>query len=187
MHFVFNGIVRRRRIKTRQPIEFQTILTTKGITNKIKDLVPLYRVQREWEEIVGPALAQWTLACRIEKTRLVIKVENPTWAQHLGFVKIDILKKLEQKVSLVFSDLQFEVGVIPIKETLVSVAPRAADYKLRRKDATPEETLPDILSRVRAKMRGLSPRQNAKEAVQEEFCFGNLENRQHSEIDWDGQ
>ena len=51
-----------------------------------------------WEEVVGDKVSQNTSPEKVESGTLYIKTSNPTWRQELVFKKIDIIKKLNNKL-----------------------------------------------------------------------------------------
>ena len=60
-----------------------------------------------WPEIAGPKIAEETQAVRIDGETLVIKVHKAAWRQQLGFLKSELLTKLESKVGKGVTDIRF--------------------------------------------------------------------------------
>lgn len=150
---IYSNSMYRKRRRLRQPLEIQEVFQNKGVSVKVRNLIPLYRIRKEWEVLVGASLAKFAAPSRIEKDRLVIRVENPTWAQHLSFVKEDILFKLKQSLNFEFKDLQFESGKITPFVPFPQKANPDVDWKTVRKPFSEDDSLSVILARVAAKLK----------------------------------
>lgn len=66
-----------------------------------------------WDDVVGPTNAQVTKADAILDGIMFVCVKNSAWAQELGFLKQDIIKKINQKVGKnVVREIQFKTRTL---------------------------------------------------------------------------
>lgn len=100
-----NMALRRRHLK--KPISIQNILQGAGLAKRTGQCVTLYQIQKAWTEIVGEVLAEKTCPRKIQKAVLVISVENAAWAQHLTYMKEQILEAIQKQTRIKFRDLRF--------------------------------------------------------------------------------
>jgi predicted nucleic acid-binding Zn ribbon protein len=68
------------------------------------------RVQQNWSQIVGPAVACHARPVRLERQMLYVAVANPMWGQTLTLERTTILKKLEQQFQIELKDIRFSSG-----------------------------------------------------------------------------
>ena len=123
------------------------------VSTKLRGLVPLYKVQKHWEEMVGKQVAERCYPIRMEKNRLIVKVENPSWTMHLSFIKEDILEKVFEYTQAKFDDVQFETGKVKrFTFPQTHVAEPRPFTKVPEKKFASNESLQDILLRVKQKM-----------------------------------
>ncbi|MCB0308829.1 MAG: DUF721 domain-containing protein [Bdellovibrionales bacterium] len=147
--------MRKKRFSCRKPLEIKQIFQVKGVSPKIRNLVPLYRIQKRWEALVGSQVSNRAWPIRIEKDRIVVKVENAAWSMQLGFLKENILEMIKTDLGLVFSDIQFVLG--PTKKIVFEAEQANLPMNLSTDDTHQKnEPLADLLTRIRKKMIHLS-------------------------------
>lgn len=86
---------------------------------EIMDAVLANRVLKQWEQVVGAAMAQRCAPDRFDRGVLWVAVEGSAWAQELRMNKGILLKKLNGiSNSSLFKDIRFGVRAFkPITET----------------------------------------------------------------------
>jgi predicted nucleic acid-binding Zn ribbon protein len=55
-----------------------------------------WRAVHEWEQVVGPRVAQHTQAVAFRDGVLQIEVEGSAWMHELGFLKTDLMRKINR-------------------------------------------------------------------------------------------
>ena len=55
-----------------------------------------WRAVHEWERAVGPRVARHTRAVAFREGVLQIEVEGSAWMQELGFLKTDLMRKINR-------------------------------------------------------------------------------------------
>lgn len=81
---------------------------------KLKDKLVIYKIWSRWEEIVGRAAAMHALPDNMFKGVLIVKVDHATWMQELGYLKKELLTKIEKFFpSITFKDIRFSQGPLP--------------------------------------------------------------------------
>mgnify|MGYP001290644264 CR=1 FL=1 len=149
----------KRRYSARRPQEISNVFSSRGFSAKLKGLVPMYRISRAWAQIAGPEIAQRTQPLRIEKNRLVVRVESPSWKMQLEFMKLELLERIAQETSMVFEDLQFIPGavrVVEFSQNPIRLQPEPERKSRLEGGSDASESLVQIMDRVRGKMNALS-------------------------------
>ena len=83
----------------------------------IKERLSLYRLERNWTDIIGDPVASHSHPHKMYGRTLYINVEHPTWLQELSFLKKEILKKIQSNVTNPkITDIRFVVGNVPDKK-----------------------------------------------------------------------
>lgn len=78
-----------------------------GISKKMKE----QRTLKLWKEVVGERISQHTHPFRIRKGVLFVKVDSSAWLAQLGYLKEDIIYKLNRKGGTgVIKDIYFRLG-----------------------------------------------------------------------------
>ncbi len=69
-----------------------------------------WRAVSEWAEVVGPQLARRTRAVAFHEGVLHIEVEGSPWMQELGFLKRDLVRKINEHLGRrLVHDVRFRV------------------------------------------------------------------------------
>ena len=69
-----------------------------------------WRAVSEWEQLVGPRVAQHTRAVAFRDGTLQVEVEGSAWMQELGFLKRDLVQKINRHLGASFvQDVRFIV------------------------------------------------------------------------------
>lgn len=123
-----------------------------------------YRLQKQWNALVGEVVAAHTWPTRIKFRKLHVAVENSVWLHQLIYLKTTLLEKIQaQMEDLSLQDIIFRIGEIPEsrEETVdvhadqVLVSPAARKTALEYTQGVNDAELRDSLTRVIA--RALSP------------------------------
>ena len=76
------------------------------------------RLQREWDQVVGPQLAAHTWPDSVKFKKLILLAENSVWLQQLVFLKPALLEKIHViPQGYHISDIVLRVGEIPIQDS----------------------------------------------------------------------
>ncbi len=65
--------------------------------NDLSEKIANYEVFLQWEQIVGPQIAQHTKPKSVAKDKLIIEVAHASWKVELNFLKEKILKQIQQQ------------------------------------------------------------------------------------------
>jgi predicted nucleic acid-binding Zn ribbon protein len=69
-----------------------------------------WRAVREWEQIVGPRVGRHSRAVAFHEGVLQVEVEGSAWMQELGFLKRDLVRKVNRHLgSRLVRDVRFVV------------------------------------------------------------------------------
>lgn len=73
-----------------------------------------YRLQKQWETLVGEATAAHTWPTRIKFHKLHVLVDNSVWLHQLTYLKRSLLEKIQAEMTeLSVDDIIFRIGEIP--------------------------------------------------------------------------
>ena len=70
------------------------LLEQLGLSRGIRD----HQVLEQWPEIVGPKIAEVTVAERIRDGKLWVSVSHPAWRNELSFMKRELIDKVNQAI-----------------------------------------------------------------------------------------
>ncbi len=85
---------------------------------KLKKKVKERMIKHCWEEIVGENLYSLIKPIIVKNSILFIEVKNPSWAQHLSFLKKDLIKKINFfSKSNIVKDIKFQ-GSFSFEKTI---------------------------------------------------------------------
>ena len=73
-----------------------------------KNLVSIYRLQKEWVDVVGEGLARSSYPKRVDGQTLVVSVENPSWSHHLSMMSDEILKVIRERSGMDVKKIRFQ-------------------------------------------------------------------------------
>jgi|SRR3989338_7686687 len=82
----------------------------KGWNSKLKE----YRIWTHWSEVVGPKLADRCYPLKLKNLILTLGVSNSTWLTQLQFMKLELMEKVKEKLSIDLSDILFKVQEAPL-------------------------------------------------------------------------
>ncbi len=92
-------------------------LNNLGLTTKIKEK----RVLDLWSQIIGDKIAEHTQAKYINQGILFVAVDSPVWAHQLLFMKSNLTKKINKKLSeKLVEDIRFQCSKINKKKLIES-------------------------------------------------------------------
>lgn len=64
-----------------------------------------------WDGLVGPSVAENARPAAFKGKTLLVEVSSSVWKQHLGFLKADIISKINSALeSNVVEDIKFKIG-----------------------------------------------------------------------------
>jgi predicted nucleic acid-binding Zn ribbon protein len=73
-----------------------------------------YAVWGIWDDVVGNTVAQQAQPCFLRRGILFVKCSSPAWIQQLQFMKMMILKGLNQRLGReVIKEIRFQIGEVP--------------------------------------------------------------------------
>lgn len=128
-----------------------------------------YRLQKEWEALVGEVVAVHTWPTRIKFRKLYVAVDNAVWLHQLRYLKTTLLENIQaQMEELQVEDIIFRIGEIPEPREdavdgpaeQVAVSPHARETAHESTQNVNDEKLRDSLTKVIA--QALSSAHHAK-------------------------
>ncbi len=112
----------------------------KVLDKLIKDVgieggVAIAAVRRQWNSIVGDAIASHTCPDTVKGKVLTIIVDTPQWMHHLSFFKGEISEKLDR---FDIRDVRFRIGRLPVTKNNNSpeIAKDLSESEMRYLDNT---------------------------------------------------
>ncbi len=79
----------------KSPDKVNSILRKVLAKPHLRDKLSRYSFVTYWHEIVGARIAQHAKPLKVVRGVLYIQVQNPIWAQELGFLKDSIIERLK--------------------------------------------------------------------------------------------
>ena len=119
-----------------------------------------YRLQKQWNGLVGEVVAAHTWPARIKFHKLHVAVDNAVWLHQLRYLKATLMENIQaQMEELQLEDIIFRIGELPeLREEAgdehAELVPVSADSEKTARDYTRDvndEELRDSLSRVIAR------------------------------------
>ena len=99
--------------RKKYPVGLDNVLMGVARKNGMYGLVRQWQVYSVWSRIVGKKLAEKTEPMEIVDQTLMVRVNDPSWAHQLTFMKEEILEKLACHLpSNPPKDLRFQVGTV---------------------------------------------------------------------------
>lgn len=113
---------------------FSDVLKRHGIAREVRE----HRLLLQWDQVVGPRVADRTLPDRLEKGVLWVRVESSSWMHQLSFMKEEIVTQANALCGEeLVKDIHFHLGRHSRKaDDALSAAVRI------RRPPLPERTLP---------------------------------------------
>ena len=90
-----------------QDISDKDLLSKNLVSLITKDIV----LWTKWEEVVGEGMAKNATPHKFVNNVLTLKVSNSAWIQQLTYIKLDLINKLNQSLSLNIKDIIFKIGL----------------------------------------------------------------------------
>ena len=128
-----------------------------------------YRLQKQWETLVGEVVAAHTWPGRIKFRKLYVAVDNSVWLHQLLYLKATLLENIQARMEeLQLEDIIFRIGELPEPREddidgpaeQVAVSPDARKTAREYARSINDEELRDSLTRVIA--RALSSTKQSK-------------------------
>jgi len=121
---------RRRRKKKSYPTLIRG--TIEGLLDRLdlRDRVLEGQACKAWSEVVGGSVARRSAAERFADGTLFVVVESPAWHAELGFIRGEILGKLEEILGKrIVTNLRFRIGVLPDPPVKEKVEAGVAEHR----------------------------------------------------------
>ena len=78
----------------------------------------LQRLWRQWDDLVGPAIAKNARPAAIKGKLLLVNVSSAPWMQQLQYLKDELVEKLNNAFDKeVVKDIRFKIGPVDKLET----------------------------------------------------------------------
>ncbi len=128
-----------------------------------------YRLQKQWNALVGEVVAAHTWPARIKFRKLHVAVDNSVWLHQLLYLKATLMENIQaQMEELQLEDIIFRIGELPearedagdAPAEQVAVSPDVEKAAREYAQGVNDDKLRDSLSRVIA--RALSSEQHSK-------------------------
>lgn len=108
---------------------------------KLKKKLEEKMINYYWEEIVGKKFFSLTKPENVKDKVLFIKVKNSSWAQHLSFLKEDLIEKINKFFkSSVINDIKFQGGYL-VEEKIEEKIEEKNFFYLNREDLDKREKI----------------------------------------------
>jgi predicted nucleic acid-binding Zn ribbon protein len=99
------------RKKMSSPAPLGTVLQQAMEASRIDIDLDAYRLWQQWEDVVGPTIAQNTRPEAIKGKLLLVNVSSAPWMQQLQFLKPELIEKLNETLGKeVVGDIRFKIG-----------------------------------------------------------------------------
>ena len=99
------------RKKMSRPAPLGTVLQQAMEASRIDIDLDAYRLWQQWEDVVGPTIAQNTRPEAIKGKLLLVNVSSAPWMQQLQFLKPELIEKLNETLGKeVVGDIRFKIG-----------------------------------------------------------------------------
>ena len=127
----------------------------RGWKPPVKSLAPIDAIRAAWVSIVGAEVAKHCQPSDIREKTLTVLTRSGTWSQQLGFLEANILAAIAQLDSATnITELRFRVGKIALQQTRQRTKlPRVQQTMRLSTAAPPEETLEEMLTRMKARAK----------------------------------
>jgi predicted nucleic acid-binding Zn ribbon protein len=105
--------MRRIRKNMDKPASLGTVLRQAIEASRIDVDLDAYRLWQQWEDVVGPMIAQNTQPEAIKGRLLLVHVSSAPWMQQLQFLKPELIQKLNEIFGKeVVTDIRFKIGPV---------------------------------------------------------------------------
>jgi hypothetical protein len=134
--FVFHTIMNNNQssYKKGEPTPVADLLTNVYAKQQWKKQWRLFHLVREWPTIVGREVGRLTMPAFFRQETLWIYVQDSAWMHHLQFIKLDLLKRINQALDdQPISDIRWQLQPeLPSVPEHLAPAPHAVDPKNER-------------------------------------------------------
>lgn len=101
------------RKKMDKPAHLGRILQQAIQSSRIDVDLGAYRLWQQWEDMVGPTIAENTRPEAIKGKLLLVNVSSAPWMQQLQFLKPELIEKLNETLGKeVVGDIRFKIGPV---------------------------------------------------------------------------
>ncbi|MCI5071846.1 DUF721 domain-containing protein [bacterium] len=112
-----------------------------------RPMISVYKLQKNWENLVGEMMAKRSLPVRVKKDCLIIAVENQAWGQQFTLMKPVLLQAIADKLNLKFGDIRFVSEAFDKPKLIEKARPK----KKINKNRSLEEIMQNITALIKGK------------------------------------
>ena len=112
-----------------------------------RPMISVYKLQKNWEGLVGEMMAKRSLPVRVKKECLIIAVENQAWGQQFTLMKPALLQAIADKFNLQYQDIRFVSEAFDKPKLIEKAKPK----KKINKNRSLEEIMQNITALIKGK------------------------------------
>ena len=103
--------MKRIRKKMAKPDQLGNVLENALKATNMQIDLSLQRLWRQWDDLVGPAIAKNARPAAIKGKLLLVNVSSAPWMQQLQYLKNDLMEKLNAAFDTpIVKDIRFKIG-----------------------------------------------------------------------------
>jgi predicted nucleic acid-binding Zn ribbon protein len=96
-----------------KPAPLGTILQQALKASRIDVNLEAYKLWQQWNDVVGPAIAENTRPQAIKGKLFLVNVSSAPWMHQLQFLKPELIEKLNETLGKeVVGDIRFKIGPV---------------------------------------------------------------------------
>jgi len=96
-----------------KPAPLGTVLQQALKASRIDVDLDAYRLWQQWNDVVGPAIAENTRPEAIKGKLLLVNVSSAPWMHQLQFLKPELIEKLNETLGKeLVGDIRFKIGPV---------------------------------------------------------------------------
>jgi predicted nucleic acid-binding Zn ribbon protein len=96
-----------------KPDQLGNVLESALKASNLQISLSLHRLWRQWDNLVGPAIAKNARPAAIKGKLLLVNVSSAPWMQQLQYMKNDLMEKLNDAFDKqIVTDVRFQIGPI---------------------------------------------------------------------------
>ena len=101
------------RKRMEKPLPLGSVLQQAIKATRLDVDLDAYRLWQQWEDLVGPAIAENARPEAIKGTLLLVNVSSTPWMQQLQFLKNELIEKINEAFEKdLVGDIRFKIGVV---------------------------------------------------------------------------
>jgi predicted nucleic acid-binding Zn ribbon protein len=103
----------RIRRKMAKPDQLGNVLESVLKASSLQIDLSLHKLWRQWDDLVGPTIAQNARPAAIKGKLLLINVSSAPWMQQLQYLKDDLVEKINDDFDKeIVTDIRFKIGPV---------------------------------------------------------------------------